>query len=80
MSTEQEMFSAERDPDEALNETAAARLIGVSPRSLQAWRVNGRGPRYMKIGRVVRYRRRELIEFLDDRTVSSTSQVVVNSV
>lgn len=81
MNTGEQIFptSIERDPDLALNENVAAEMLGISTRTLQSWRVKGTGPRFTKIGRAVRYRRRELLKFLDDRTVSSTSQVIVNS-
>ena len=36
--------SAAADLDAALNETQAAEFLGVSVRTLQAWRVRGGGP------------------------------------
>jgi predicted DNA-binding transcriptional regulator AlpA len=62
------------DLDAALNENQAAEFLGVSVRTLQAWRVRGGGPRYCKIGRSVRYSRRELVLFQESHTVSSTSE------
>jgi hypothetical protein len=62
------------DPDAALNETQAAEFLGVSVRTLQAWRVRGGGPRYCKIGRAVRYQRKILIAFQEERTISSTTE------
>jgi predicted DNA-binding transcriptional regulator AlpA len=62
------------DFDAALNENQAAQFLGVSVRTLQAWRVRGGGPRYVKIGRAVRYQRGELISFQRAHTVSSTSE------
>jgi hypothetical protein len=41
-----------------LTEAETARLLCQSPRTLQAWRIQGAGPPYVKIGRCVRYRRR----------------------
>jgi hypothetical protein len=61
------------DPDSALNETQAAQFLGVSVRTLQAWRVRGGGPLYCKIGRSVRYQRKVLIAFQEACTVSSTT-------
>ena len=71
--------SVERDPDLALDENCAAELLGVSTRTLQAWRVRGGGPRFVKVGRAVRYRRRELVEFQDQRTFASTTEASAKS-
>jgi predicted DNA-binding transcriptional regulator AlpA len=65
---------AAADPDAALNENQAAEFLGLSVRTLQAWRVRGGGPRYTKIGRSVRYQRRELVAFQQSHTVSSTTE------
>jgi predicted DNA-binding transcriptional regulator AlpA len=62
---------AAADPDAALNENQAAEFLGLS---VQAWRVRGGGPRYTKIGRSVRYQRRELVAFQQSHTVSSTTE------
>jgi predicted DNA-binding transcriptional regulator AlpA len=62
------------DRDAALNENQAAEFLGVSVRTLQAWRVRGGGPRYVKIGRSVRYQRRELVAFQQSHTVGSTTE------
>lgn len=43
--------------------TLAARL-GVSRSTLQSWRYTGRGPRYLKVGRLVRYRNADIEAFL----------------
>jgi hypothetical protein len=61
------------DPDASVDEYLAAAFLGVSVRTLQAWRVRGGGPRYCKLSRSVRYKRRELIAFQNSRTVESTS-------
>jgi predicted DNA-binding transcriptional regulator AlpA len=66
--------SISADVDAALNENQASEFLGVSPRTLQAWRVRGGGPRYTKIGRSVRYQRRELVAFQKSHTVSSTTE------
>lgn len=62
------------DLDCALNENQAAEILGVSTRTLQAWRVRGGGPPYVKIGRAVRYQRRALVQFQQDHTVASTTE------
>ena len=57
------------DLDAAVNENQAAEFLGVSVRTLQAWRIRGGGPRYCKIGRAVRYRRGELVSFQEAHTL-----------
>jgi hypothetical protein len=64
-----------RDPDESLDEVQAASFLKYSVRTLQAWRVRGGGPAFVKIGRSVRYTRRDLISFQKVNTVNSTSEV-----
>jgi predicted DNA-binding transcriptional regulator AlpA len=59
----------------ALNEYQAAEFLGLSVRTLQAWRVRGGGPRYLKIGKAVRYQRRELVAYQKQHTVGSTAEV-----
>ena len=65
----------EVDPERLITETEAAAFLGVTRRALQQWRLNGNGPKYVKISqRCVRYRRVELIKWSEDRLQSSTSE------
>lgn len=58
------------DPDVLETESNASRLLEVKPRTLQEWRRTGRGPRFVRIShRCVRYRRRDLIAFIEARLV-----------
>ncbi len=54
-----------------LTEKQAARLLSMSHRTLQAWRRIGVGPSFIKLGRAVRYRRRDLIAWIDGKTVGA---------
>jgi len=66
------------DPDQLIAEEEAAGFIGVTRRALQSWRINGKGPRFVKISaRCVRYRRRDLIEWSEEQLISSTSELKV---
>lgn len=38
----------------------AGQFLGINHGTLRAWRSQGRGPRYTRLGRLVRYRRRDL--------------------
>lgn len=53
----------------------AADVLRVHIRTLERWRQTGEGPRYVKLGRRVGYRRAELEAWLDANLTSSTSEV-----
>jgi helix-turn-helix protein len=59
--------------DECLDERVAARVLNTAPATLQKWRWEGKGPRFLKVGRLVRYRRSELERYLASVERSSTS-------
>lgn len=61
--------------DRLLTETDAADHLAVSVRTLQQWRVAGGGPRFVKIGRCVRYTPADLATFVDAGARSHTSEV-----
>jgi hypothetical protein len=52
------------DPEELIGNDAAAKLIGLAPETLVQWRYRGRGPFFVKVGRLVRYRRADLAAWL----------------
>jgi hypothetical protein len=58
--------------DELLTEMHAADSLRLSVRTLQAWRTKGFGPAFVRAGRAVRYRRRDLITWIEANTVSPT--------
>jgi predicted DNA-binding transcriptional regulator AlpA len=65
--------------EELLNETQAGRYLGgkvspISPRTFQRWRMEGKGPVWCSIGRLVRYRRSDLDAWLSEQVRQSTSQ------
>jgi predicted DNA-binding transcriptional regulator AlpA len=53
-------------------EIQTAEFLTVPVKTLQAWRVRGGGPKFIKLGRSVRYRREDLERFLDERTMTHT--------
>ena len=63
------------DLDQLLTEKEAAKLICYTPRALQNWRVRGGGPKYIKVSaRSVRYQRRDVLDWINDRKRANTSQ------
>lgn len=57
-----------------LNVHGAAAHLGVSASYLNSLRVRGGGPRFCKVGRLVRYSVEALDQFMQARMVASTSQ------
>lgn len=59
----------------ALDTHEAAARTGLSSSYLRKLRLTGTGPRFMKLGRAVRYRESDLNAWLDARCILSTSEV-----
>jgi hypothetical protein len=58
------------DIEAAVYETEAARILGCTVACLRGWRQRKRGPAFIRIGRLVRYRPSELAEFMDRNRVA----------
>jgi hypothetical protein len=51
------------------DEHKAAEFLDHGVQTLRNWRSKGCGPRYVKIGRSVRYRPEDLRKFINDRVI-----------
>lgn len=60
-------------PAPLLMEVQAAKLLNISERTLQAWRLRGTGPAYVKAGRAIRYRQSDLLEWANENVVVPTA-------
>jgi predicted DNA-binding transcriptional regulator AlpA len=60
--------SSSRDDESLLNEAEAAKFLAVSVRTLQAWRTRDSGPPFVRLGRAIRYRLKDLIEWVRSNT------------
>jgi predicted DNA-binding transcriptional regulator AlpA len=60
--------------DELLTGREAAALVRLSERTMERHRTAGTGPRYIALGRAVRYRRRDLHDWIERGTRQSTSE------
>lgn len=56
-----------------LSEREAAKLVSVSIRTIQQWRLRGEGPPFLKIGRAVRYSVEDIERWIETRRRTSTS-------
>jgi hypothetical protein len=69
--------TAQSDPDwldRLITEQEAANFLCYSVRALQNWRLRGGGPEYVRVSRrSVRYRRRDLNAWANDRREAHTS-------
>ena len=59
-----------------LNENELAQRWGVSPKTLQRWRSEGRGPRYLMLSKRVSYPLEAVIDFEYSALHDSTSERV----
>jgi predicted DNA-binding transcriptional regulator AlpA len=56
-------------PDQLLNEKEAASILTVQPATLTTWRSKqSQALPYVKLGRAVRYRRSDVMAFIDAQT------------
>jgi len=53
--------------------TQAADYLGLAVSTLNKWRCHGGGPVYIKLGRAVRYRRKDLDGFIKHKLRQNTS-------
>ena len=56
-----------------LNTVEAAKFLALKRGTLEIWRSQGKGPRFLKLGRAVRYRKIDLEEYLEGNLRRSTS-------
>ena len=54
--------------DRLLNEHETAEQLGISVNTLRTWRRQARGPRWIKLGRTVRYKPADLDQWLKANT------------
>lgn len=53
-----------------LNEKQAAERLGVAVKTMQQWRHFGRGPKYVKVGRLAKYQPSDIDAYIKSRTVN----------
>jgi hypothetical protein len=61
------------EQDALVTEVDAADFLRLSIRTLQAWRGKGQGPGFVRAGRAIRYRRRDLVSWIDANAVPAKS-------
>jgi excisionase family DNA binding protein len=61
------------DTTRALTEREVADLLGLSVATFRAWRHRGKGPRFLRLGRSVRYLPSDLDDFVRSSAVETRS-------
>lgn len=56
------------------NEKAVACMLGLSIYTLQKYRRQGKGPKYYKFGRSVRYSTRHILDYMQTNEYRNTSE------
>ena len=54
--------------EKLLTTPEAAEILGIKHNSLEVWRCQGRGPKYIKIEGAIRYRLSDLEDYIASRT------------
>jgi predicted DNA-binding transcriptional regulator AlpA len=58
--------------DKLLKTKEVADLFGLSPITLESWRTQDTGPKFIKVGRYVRYRQQDIENYLRRQTRGNT--------
>lgn len=61
-------------PKDVMTTEEAAAFLSMSTQNLEVLRLNGGGPKYAKLGRLVRYRREALDAWLIENEQSNTAE------
>jgi len=56
-----------------MTQVVAGSFLGLSPRTLERFRLEGRGPAFLKLGRRVVYSRDDLVAWAESQRRTSTS-------
>ena len=65
--------------EKLLTTTQAAAALTLKRTTLEAWRVRGGGPRYVKLGRAIRYRAEDIEDFIESNMMGMTTDRSSNS-
>lgn len=60
--------------EKLLTTQEVAGFLGIAPNTMEIWRIKGEGPKFVKCGRYVRYRRQDVENYIELRTVTSTTR------
>lgn len=65
--------------DALIDQRAMCNVLGITTKTAETWRTRGFGPRFVKVGSLVRYRKSDIHAWVNSRAVKSTSQKLPKS-
>ena len=54
-----------KNPERLLDQLEVAEILKVSPKTLEYWRWKKFGPRFVKVGKLARYRECDLCDYIE---------------
>jgi excisionase family DNA binding protein len=60
--------------EHALSPRKGARYLGISEATLRLWRAQAKGPRFFRAGKLIRYRKADLDEWIEERLSTAAPQ------
>lgn len=76
---EPEAPAAAVDPDAWVDADTAAKMLGITVRTLRRWRDAGTAPPWTQVGGSIRFKVADIVEWLNAGKVRSTSEAAVRS-
>ena len=67
-------MNIELNNDSLLTQDQLAEYLQLQPKTIETMRRRGDGPRFIKVGRSVRYRGSDIRDWFDDQTRESTTE------
>lgn len=65
------MSQVKANARDLMDEAALADFVGVTLKTLQKWRWQRTGPTFVKMGRLIRYRREDVERWLESQLVTT---------
>lgn len=67
------MQSVPITPEQLLSDVDVAKVYGIKVATIRKWRIIGKGPRWIKLGSLVRYKVSDVNEFLESCPVGRSA-------
>ena len=68
------MSNSHLNLDHFLTTKEVANYLRLQKNTLEIWRLQGRGPAFVRLGRAIRYRLGDIEKFVERQTANSTSE------